>query len=79
MYGIQSSDGSRVLCEGRSSGTYVIKLWIRESYPVMKSTAYEIDSLLQWAMTTFDDYSLIVFEFTKEQEADIIMRKLKGH
>ena len=46
--------------------------------PVMVESALEVDNLLQRCMVAFGLYDLVVFEFTREQEADIIVNKLKG-
>lgn len=74
-----SGDGGKVLCNTYDFFRYVLKRWDRNGYPVMLENAHDIDELLQWATVAFGDYSLTVFEFIKEQEAELIIRKLKGH
>ena len=44
----------------------------------MKESPVEIDQLLQDLMSDSDDYSMVVFKFSEEQEADYIIKKLKG-
>lgn len=74
-----SGDGAVVLCTTWNDNGYVMKRWDRNGYPVLRESSHDIDTLLQWAIVTFNDYSLVVFEFTKDQEANILVRKLFGH
>lgn len=87
MYGIMHSDGNRVLCHGvdpvggvgQYINRYVLKRWDRKGLPVMMGNPYEIDELLQKIIVDYNEYSLVVFKFSKEQEASLIIQKLKGH
>jgi hypothetical protein len=45
----------------------------------MVANEYEIDQLHQKLMVDLHDYSLQVFEFTKEEEEEILLRNLKGY
>lgn len=60
------------------SNTYQLRSHGRVQNPVMKSSAIEIDNLLQSIMTQNDDYTLMVFEYTKEQEEEFLIKKLNG-
>jgi hypothetical protein len=47
--------------------------------PVMIESANEIDNLLQKSMVVLNLYDLVVFKFTEEQEAELIIQKLRGN
>jgi hypothetical protein len=78
MYGIMTQNGSLVLCHG-NSGQYVLKRWDRNGNLVMRDSAFEIDSLMQQFMVAANRYDLSVFEFTREQEENLVIRKLRGY
>lgn len=70
-----------VLCHTLGSTqllTYVLKKWDRAVRPVMMSTPLDVDLLLQRMVSHTGDYSLKVFEFTREQEEELLIRRLKG-
>lgn len=79
MYGIMSQDGKQVLCCRSGTNSYFIKTWDRAGMPAMRQSATEIDKLLQDISTMSLRYDLVVFKFTDEQIADILVRKLKGY
>ena len=83
MYGIMSADGERILCQSIPSRSFpdivILKIWDRAHNPIMIESAMEIDQLLQKCMVGMNDYNLKVFEFTKEQEANMIMNRLRGY
>lgn len=47
--------------------------------PAMRKSALEIDQLLQDYMSASGNYNMAVFEFTEEQVADLLIKKLKGY
>lgn len=47
--------------------------------PVMVSSAIEVDNLWQQCMVSFNLYDLVVFEFTEEQEAEFLIKRLRGY
>lgn len=75
MYGIRR--GELILCNGRE---FIFELLPPALVydPVMRHSAYVIDSLMQDLSVEWGDYNLTVFEFTKKQEAEMIIRRLKG-
>jgi hypothetical protein len=75
MYGIKGKYG--ILCWAASRGMNFYPL-SRYNNPVIKESPMEIDNLLQQLMSDSDDYSMSVFKFTEEQEAEYIIKKLKG-
>jgi hypothetical protein len=79
MYGIRNANGS-VLCRTLTDPkTYVFKTWDRAKNLVVIESAMEIDSLLQEMMVASDNYNLTVFEYTSEQEEEMVVRKLRGY
>lgn len=79
MYGITDC-GTTFLCFSSSnSRAYIFKGWNRVRNPVMMVSATEIDNLLQEIIVQTNNYDLYVFEYTTEQEEEIIIRKLKGY
>jgi hypothetical protein len=81
MYGITTDRGTMVLCQALGSTqflTFVLKRWDRATRPVMMSEPLKIDELLQRMVVHTGDYSLKVFEFTREQEEEMLIRRLKG-
>ncbi len=77
MYGITNESGA--ILSRRSHDTYVFKRWERNGNFIALYSAIEIDDLLQKIMTASGNYNLSVFEYTKEQEEDLIIRKLRGY
>lgn len=81
MFGITTDNGTMVLCHALGStqpNTFVLKRWDRATIPVMMSEPLKIDDLLQRMVSHIGDYSLRVFEFTREQEEILLIRRLKG-
>lgn len=79
MYGISNYKGTMVLCHYLGeNNSYVMKTWDRVAVPVMKSTPFEIDDLLQQYTVASNNYTLKVFQFTEDDEARLIIRRLKG-
>jgi hypothetical protein len=76
MYGIKGKHG--ILCWTATRG---MTFYFNTTYnnPVIKDSPMEIDQLLQALMADSNDYSMIVFEFTPEEEQEYIIKKLKGH
>ena len=79
MFGIMSQDGHRVLCQRSGTTVYILKKWDRATMPAMRKSALEIDQLLQDYMSASGNYNMSVFEFTEEQVADLLIKKLKGY
>lgn len=79
MYGIMTQNGKSVLCQRSGTNVYILKRWDRASMPAMRKTPIEIDQLLQDYSTAASRYDLAVFEFTEEQVADLLIKKLKGY
>jgi len=75
MYGIKRHDA--IMC--RVGDKFQFRRRERVRSPIMVESATEIDNLLQQCMVAFGLYDLVVFEFTKEQEAEFLIRKLQGH
>lgn len=79
MFGIMNYSGNMVLCHYLGEdNSYVMKRWDRVAIPVMKSTPFEIDDLMQQYTVASNNYTLKVFQFTEEDEARLIMRRLRG-
>lgn len=76
MFGIR--DGDRILCWHTGIETVSLKQGDRIRNPVMVKDSHTIDQLHQEVMVAMNRYSLAVFKFTKEQEAEFIISKLKG-
>jgi hypothetical protein len=76
MFGIRRN--SSVMCHS-GSDKFQFCGTDRVRRPVIVSSAIDVDNLLQQCMVAFGLYDLVVFEFTKEQEEEIIIRKLRGH
>ncbi len=76
MYGIRNSN--RILCNGNVF-IFEMKLPGHDSDPVIRESSYAIDVLLQELMVEWGDYSLYVYELSKEQEAELLVRKLRGY
>jgi hypothetical protein len=76
MYGIKGKYG--ILCWTETRG---MTFYPESNYnnPVIKESAREIDQLMQDLMSDFDEYSIFVFKFTEKEEADYIVRKLRGY
>ena len=74
MYGIRRHNS--ILC--RIAQGYQFRERERIRNPVMIESPNEIDNLLQKCMVAFNLYELSVIEFTKEQEAEFIIKKLSG-
>lgn len=53
--------------------------WQSTSEPIMISSAIEVDKLLQEFSVENRMYDLVVFEFTREQEEQVLMQRLKGY
>jgi hypothetical protein len=49
------------------------------SYPIIFYSAYEVDNFLQHLMSTTNDYSLTVHQFSDEELEEFTVRKLRGH
>ena len=79
MYGIMTQDGHRVLCQRSGTNVYIIKRWDRAAMPAMRKSAIEIDQLLQNYMSASGNYNMSVFEFTEEQVANLLIKKLQGY
>jgi hypothetical protein len=79
MFGIMTQDGHRVLCQRSGTVVYILKKWDRATMPAMRKSALEIDQLLQDYMSASGNYNMTVFEFTEEQVADLLIKKLKGY
>lgn len=81
MYGIR--DGHYFLVDGyisRDSGLSLVNMFFRPScFPVMFESAYEADIKLQEMSVYFDNFNLVVYEFSKEEEAEYMIRKLRGY
>lgn len=79
MYGIMSQDGQVVLCNRTGTNVYIFKKWDRHGMPAMRKSAIEIDQLLQDFTRIAKRYDLVVFEFTREQEEKLVIKKLQGY
>ena len=79
MYGIMTQDGHRVLCQRSGTTVYILKKWDRATMPAMRKSAIEIDQLLQNYMSASGNYNMSVFEFTEEQVANLLIKKLQGY
>ena len=75
MFGIRRGDS--ILCY-LGSDLYSFRSAGRVRNPIMKKTGHSIDLLLQQITTKYEIYDAVVFEFTKEQEAEFLFRKLSG-
>lgn len=79
MYGITNDNGTMVLCHYRAEdNSYILKRWDILSAPVMKSSPFDIDELMQQYTVASNNYTLRVFQFTEDDEARLIMRRLRG-
>ena len=76
MYGIRDKTG-RMLCW--SCGHMTLMANWKAYKPVMIESATEIDQLHQDAMYTYANYSLVVFEFTPEEEQEIMLKTIAGY
>lgn len=76
MYGIKRPNGL-VMCQ-IIPGTFQFREKARIRNPVMRDTAYSIDDLMQQLTVAFNLYDMVVFEFTKEEVEDLLIKKLKG-
>ena len=78
MFGIMNYNGTTVLCHTfRGDDTFIMKRWDGSAVPVMRESQFEIDKLLQLMWEVTHDYTLVVFEFTKEQEENLVFKKLR--
>lgn len=82
MYGI--TDGQCILVDYgyRPGGLSLANINDNKSVfykAVMVESAQEADRLLQEATVHFGNYNLRVYRFTEEEEAAVIIRKLKGY
>ena len=76
MFGIKRN--SSVMCySGNDKFQFCGEDRIRR--PVMVSSAIEVDNLCQKCMVAFNLYDLMVFEFTREEEEEFLIKRLKGH
>ena len=75
MYGIKGKYG--ILCWTTTRGMTFYQNY-SDNNPVIKDSPGEIDQLLQSVMSDYNDYSMTVFKFTKEQEEDFIIKRLRG-
>lgn len=73
-----TQSGIMFLCR-YDADSYVLKRWERNRDIVMRSSAAEIDQLMQEFMVASGRYDLSVFRFTKEQEETLLIKKLKGY
>lgn len=77
MYGICDNIG-KILVWWKPGKMNLCAAW--QNYkPIMVEGRYEIDQLHQEIMVILNNYSLVVFEFTKEEEEEILLRILKGY
>lgn len=76
-----TTDGKSVLCRTSYQKSYVLSRFsfIGENIPIMVSNRLEIDNLLQEYTVHLNNYTLTVFEYTKEQEEKLLFRKLYGY
>jgi len=72
-----TQDGNLILC--RRANSYCLKRWDRKGTPVMSESANEIDQLMQKFMSESGRYDLSVFNFTPEQEQELVIRKLRNY
>jgi len=79
MFGIMTVDRNMVLCRGTVPGSYVLKRWERNGFPIMRESPFEIDQLMQDFMSWSGHYGLMVFAFTEEQQEKLLLRKLSGY
>lgn len=79
MYGIMTYDGCLVLCKASYQSVYVLSRWDYINTPVMIENSLEVDKLHQEYMVHLGNYTLKVFEFSKDDEARLIIRRLKGY
>lgn len=80
MYGIR--DGYYFLVNEYTgqSGLSLVNMFFRPlCFPVMFESAYEADTKLQEMSVYFDNFNLTVYKFSKEEEAEYMMRKLRGY
>lgn len=77
MFGIRS--GTRTLRYICVAGFSIMHLSEDEKYePVVRSSNYEIDEILQQVSVDFSDYSLVVYELDDDEIAEITIKKLQG-
>lgn len=80
-FGIKTPNGNKLLRYYRH-GDPEFDLYLSNnqySRPVMVQTAREADLLMQDMMVSMGDYSLVVVEFTREDEETILVNTLKGY
>ncbi len=79
MYGIMTEDGTLVLCIPTYQSSLVLSPMNYKNRPLMIGSAYEADKLLQEAMVHFNNYTLKVFKYTREEEEYQVIRRLRGY
>jgi len=79
MYGIMTHDRTLVVCKPSYQQEYVLSPFDYHKLPVMMENSFQVDQLLQELMVYYNRYDLVVFEYTKEMEEFLIIRRLRGY
>jgi len=72
-------DGTAVVCYTTYQVSFVLSPMNYINNPLVVDNALDADKILQEAMVHFNDYSLKVFKYTREQEEYLIIKKLRGY
>lgn len=57
----------------------IVNIEAKPCIPFMTDSSYEVDKVLQEMSVIFGNYNLVVYKFTKDEEEDYLIRKLRGY
>jgi len=83
MYGLRSDKG--IICYSVSNGLLAIadpfdeESQLSHICPIMSGDQLDIDILCRGVTYMLDDYSVVVFKFTAEEELNLVLYKIRGH